>query len=88
MSDQYIAGSCNIGKAEVRQRQLLAIVGLFFSVSALAGFITTDAAPSIRLGIFLPLTVFSIGFNLVSVSVWHMASLEHLISGAQERSHA
>ena len=62
MSDQYVAGSCNIGKAEVRQRQLLAIVGLFFSVSALAGFITTDAAPSIRLGIFLPFAVFSIGF--------------------------
>ncbi|ASY16229.1 hypothetical protein A1sIA56_04885 [Candidatus Planktophila sulfonica] len=62
MSDQYVAGSCNIGKAEVRQRQVVALIGLFLSVSALAGFITTDAAPAIRLGIFLPLTVFSIGF--------------------------
>ncbi len=62
MSDQYISGSCNIGKAEVRQRQVVALIGLFLSVSALAGFITTDAEPSIRLGIFLPLAVFSIGF--------------------------
>jgi len=62
MSDQYIAGTCNIGKAEVRQRQVVALIGLFLSVSALVGFITTDAAPSIRLGIFLPLTVFAIGW--------------------------
>jgi hypothetical protein len=62
MSDQYIAGSCNIGKAEVRQRQVVALIGLFLSVSALVGFIATHAAPSIRLGIFLPFTVFSVGF--------------------------
>lgn len=62
MSDQYVAGSCNIGKAEVRQRQVVELIGLFLSVSALVGFITTDAAPSIRLGIFLPLAIFSIGF--------------------------
>jgi hypothetical protein len=62
MSDQYIAGTCNIGKAEVRQRQVVALIGFFFSVSALVGFITTDATPSIRLGIFLPLTVFAIGW--------------------------
>jgi len=62
MSDQYIAGSCNIGKAEVRQRQIVALIGLFLSVSALIGFITSSASPSIRLGIFLPLTVFSIGW--------------------------
>lgn len=62
MSDQYIAGSCNIGKAEVRQRQIVALIGLFLSISALIGFISSSASPSIRLGIFLPLTVFSIGW--------------------------
>ena len=62
MSDQYIAGSCNIGKSEVRQRQVVALIGLFLSVSALAGFISTSASPSVRLGIFLPLIVFSVGF--------------------------
>jgi len=62
MSDQYIAGSCNIGKSEVRQRQMVALIGLFLSVSALAGFVSTSASPSVRLGIFLPLLVFSVGF--------------------------
>jgi hypothetical protein len=59
---EYVAGSCNIGKSEIRQRQIVALVGLFLSVSALVGFISTKASPSIRLGIFLPLTIFSVGF--------------------------
>ena len=62
MSDQYIAGTCNIGKNEIRQRQVVALIGLFLSVSALIGFISTSASQSVRLGIFLPLTVFSVGF--------------------------
>ncbi len=59
---EYIPGTCNIGKAEIRQRQVVALIGLFLSVSALIGFISTKASPSIRLGIFLPLTVFAVGF--------------------------
>jgi len=59
---EYIPGTCNIGKAEIRQRQVVALIGLFLSVSALIGFISTKASPSIRLGIFLPLTIFSVGF--------------------------
>ena len=59
---EYIPGTCNIGKAEIRQRQIVALIGLFLSVSALIGFISTKASPSIRLGIFLPLTVFAVGF--------------------------
>ena len=84
MSDQYVAGSCNIGKAEVRQRQVVALIGLFLSVSALVGFISTDAAPSIRLGIFLPLAPSSplVSFNHGSASVWHMALWAHLTLGA------
>ena len=62
MTDQYIAGTCNIGKNEIRQRQVVAIVGLFLSVSSLIGFISTSASQSVRLGIFLPLAVFSIGW--------------------------
>jgi hypothetical protein len=61
-SSEYIAGSCNIGKSEIRQRQIVALVGLALSVSALVGFISTKASPSIRLGIFLPLVIFSVGF--------------------------
>ena len=59
---EYVPGTCNIGKAEIRQRQVVALIGLFLSVSALIGFISTKASPSIRLGIFLPLTIFSVGF--------------------------
>jgi hypothetical protein len=62
MSDHYIAGSCNIGKNEIRQRQVVALIGLLLSVSSLIGFISTSASQSVRLGIFLPLTVFSIGW--------------------------
>ena len=62
MTDQYIAGTCNIGKNEIRQRQVVALIGLFLSVSSLIGFISTSATQSVRLGIFLPLTVFSIGW--------------------------
>ena len=62
MTDQYIAGTCNIGKNEIRQRQVVALIGLFLSISSLIGFISTSATQSVRLGIFLPLTVFSIGW--------------------------
>lgn len=62
MTDQYIAGTCNIGKNEIRQRQVVALIGLFLSVSSLIGFISTNASQSVRLGIFLPLAVFSIGW--------------------------
>ena len=59
---EYIPGSCNIGKGEVRRRQLVALVGLFFSISTLLAFNTVDAPAEIRLGIFFPLMVASVGF--------------------------
>lgn len=62
MTDQYIPGTCNIGKSEIRQRQVVALIGLALSLSALVGFISTGASPSVRLGIFLPLAIFSIGW--------------------------
>jgi len=59
---EYIPGTCNIGKAEIRQRQVVALIGLLLSVSSLIGFISTHASANVRLGIFLPLTIFSIGW--------------------------
>jgi len=61
-SSEYIAGSCNIGKSEIRQRQIVALVGLFLSVIALVGFISTGASGQARLGMFLPLSIASIGW--------------------------
>ena len=58
----YIPGSCNIGKGEVRKRQIVALVGLFFTVVTLLTFSTVDTPTEIRLGIFFPLMVASVGF--------------------------
>ena len=59
---QYIPGSCNIGKGEIRRRQLVALVGLFFTVVTLFTFSTVDTPTVMRLGIFFPLMVASVGF--------------------------
>ena len=59
---EYIPGSCNIGKGEIRRRQLVALVGLFFSTTGLIGFIASGAPAGVRLGIFFPLMVASVGF--------------------------
>ena len=62
MSETYIPGTCNLGKAEVRRRQLVAVAGAIFSVISLIGLIQVNASPSARWSIFVPLFVFSIGF--------------------------
>ena len=60
--DSYIPGVCNIGKGEIRRRQLVAIVGAVLSLTTLAGLISTNANPSSRIGIFIPLSVAAIGW--------------------------
>ena len=63
MSDtQYLAGSCNIRPGEIRRRQVVAIVGLIFSVISLVTLLTAGAPRSARLGIFVPLLVASVGY--------------------------
>jgi hypothetical protein len=59
---QYIPGSCNIGKGEIRQRQIVALIGLAISISSLIALISTDAPRGARLAIFIPLAVASIGW--------------------------
>lgn len=61
-TDSYIAGTCNIGKGEVRRRQLVALIGFVLSLSALIGFISAGTQPALRVGIFIPLSVASIGW--------------------------
>ncbi len=61
-SSTYIPGTCNLGANEIRQRKLVGLVGLFFSMSSLIGLISIEAAREARLGIFLPLMVASVGF--------------------------
>ena len=62
MSQEYVAGSCNIGAGEIRRRQVVALAGAVISATSLVGLISTDAARSARLTLFIPLMVFAIGF--------------------------
>ncbi|MFM1937454.1 MAG: hypothetical protein RLZZ320_312 [Actinomycetota bacterium] len=57
----YIPGSCNLGKEEIKRRQLVAILGLILSISTFIGLVGSDAPASARWGMFIPLMVFSIG---------------------------
>ena len=59
---QYIPGACNIGKGEIRQRQIVALIGLAISMSSFIALILTSAPRGARLGIFIPLAVASIGW--------------------------
>jgi hypothetical protein len=58
----YIPGACNIGKGEIRRRQVVALIGLVLSLSSLVTLISTNAPRGARLGIFVPLAVASIGW--------------------------
>ena len=62
MSSEYIPGTCNIGKGEIRRRQLIALFGIFLTVSSATALLATDQPRSSRLSIFVPALVFSIGF--------------------------
>ena len=59
---EYIPGTCNIGKGEIRQRQIVALIGFALSIAAFIALIATDAPRSARLTIFIPLLVASIGW--------------------------
>jgi hypothetical protein len=62
LSQEYIAGSCNIGTGEIRRRQVVALAGAVISTTSLVGLISTDAARSARFSLFIPLMIFAIGF--------------------------
>ncbi len=62
MSDTYIPGTCNLGKAEVRSRQVVALVGLVASLILATGLIASSAPQASGLSLFAPLMVFAVGF--------------------------
>ena len=62
MSYSYVPGTCNLGKAEVRRRQFVALLGVFLTLSTAAGLIGSNAPAASRWGLFAPLMVFSVGF--------------------------
>lgn len=62
MTFSYIPGTCNLGKAEVRRRQIVAIIGLALSISSFSGLQVAGTPNSARWSLFVPLMVFSVGF--------------------------
>lgn len=62
MSYSYVPGTCNLGKAEVRRRQLVALIGAVLSISSLITLLSTDQPKGARFSLILPLMVFSVGF--------------------------
>jgi hypothetical protein len=62
MTYSYVPGTCNLGKAEIRRRQFVALLGAIFTISSFVGLLAADAGQSARFSLFLPLMVFSIGF--------------------------
>ncbi len=62
MSSEYIPGTCNIGKSEIRQRQFVALVGAFLTVFIGIGLLSNEDPNPPRFFIFFPALIFSIGF--------------------------
>jgi hypothetical protein len=62
VSSEYIAGSCNIGKGEIRRRQTFALLGVFLVFFSATTILGTDQPRSARLSIFLPAMIFAVGF--------------------------
>lgn len=61
MSNDYIAGVCNIGAAEVRQRLLTSFVGLGLALAAAVWLLASDAPRVARWLLLIPLLVWSVG---------------------------
>ena len=62
MSTEYIAGSCNIGKGEVRRRKFVALIGASITFTTATTLFITDQSRVARLSIFIPAIIFAIGF--------------------------
>jgi hypothetical protein len=62
VSNEYIPGTCNIGKGEIRQRQIVALFGIFLTIFSATALLATDQSRTSRLSLFVPALVFSIGF--------------------------
>jgi hypothetical protein len=62
VSNTYIPGTCNLGKAEVRSRQIVALVGLVATLILATGLIASSAPQASGLTLFAPLMVYAVGF--------------------------
>lgn len=61
MADEYIAGVCNIGAAEIRQRMRVSMIGLALAIAVAAGLLMSDAPRASRWLVGLPLMMWATG---------------------------
>ena len=61
-SSQYVPGVCNIGKAEIAQRQKMGWIGLIFTGALWAILFATRVAPVWRLALAVPAAMSATGF--------------------------
>ena len=54
MTDQYVAGSCNIGPAEIALRRRVGHVGVAATAALAAALLRSDAHPAWRLTLAVP----------------------------------
>ena len=59
---EYIPGTCNIGKGEIRRRQFVALIGFVLIIVSAYGLISLKSPQSARLGIFAPAMIFAVGW--------------------------
>lgn len=60
--DQYVPGACNLGRDEVRRRQVVGWIGLFACVVLLAVLVFANFDSRWRLLLFLPAMIAALGF--------------------------
>lgn len=60
--NKYIPGVCNIGREEIKQRKMIGIIGLIATVITLFLLIYFNTSIGIKLFIFIPAFISSIGF--------------------------
>jgi hypothetical protein len=62
MTYSYVPGTCNLGKDEIRRRQVVALIGAALTIISFSGLVVADIANSARWSLFAPLMIFSVGF--------------------------
>ena len=60
--DEYRAGACNIGPAEIARRRWTGHVGTAVTLAAAAVLLAADAPAWLRLGLFVPASVAAAGY--------------------------
>ena len=62
MTDQYLAGACNIGQAEIALRRRAGHVGLGVTAALGAALVRSDLHPAWRLALAVPAAVAAAGY--------------------------